>query len=173
MSEIDLRSGLVFDFINPKQETILIEDIAWALSYTCRFVGQSLDFYSVAQHSVAVSKIVPEDQKLAALLHDAAEAYIGDVSRPLKKLLPDYKIIEDNIEAAIAKRFGLPATMTPEIKNADMILLRTEQRDLIKSYDPSWNRGHEPLPDKIFAKPPFLAVRDFLKRYEQLNGRYV
>lgn len=169
MSKIDLRSGCTFDLLNPDPSTIFIEDIAWGLANTCRFGGQCSEFYSVAQHSVLVSQIIPS---LEALMHDSPEAYLGDVVGPLKRLLPDYKKFEDSAENAIRRRFGLFEFNGPSIKDADMRALRTEQRDLIRSYDSSWNRLHQPLPLKIIPQPPNLAAINFLVRFNELGGRY-
>lgn len=114
------RRGHYFDFLDPKPDTIEIEDIAWGLANTCRFGGQSLEFYSVAQHSVMASFfIAPEGQRAAdlrreALMHDAAEAYIGDIPKPLKQLLPDYKVVEERVETAIARKFA--GTKTDQVK---------------------------------------------------------
>lgn len=164
------RSGHYFDFLNPDPATIQIEDIAWGLAYTCRFGGQSLAFYSVAQHSVLVSDIVPQHLALAALMHDAAEAYIGDVVGPLKQLLPDYKEVEKRVEAAVAARFGLPAIMDPLIKHADLRLLRTEQRDLTAGSAENWNGldNWTPLPDQIIPWNPSHAAAVFLGRFQEL-----
>lgn len=91
-------TGLHFPLLKPEYFHFNILDIAHALSQLCRFTGHTSSFYSVAQHSVMVASLVPADQALAALMHDAAEAYLGDVSSPLKALLPDYKLIETNVE---------------------------------------------------------------------------
>lgn len=165
------RSGAYFDFLNPDPETIHIEDIAWALAFTCRFGGQSLFYYSVAQHSVLVSEIVPVEIRLAALLHDAAEAYVGDVVGPLKQLLPDYKIVEKRVEAAVAARFGVPVEMHPEIKHADLRLLRTEQRDLTSGHADNWNGldAYPPLKQTIMPETPESAARNFLNRFHALT----
>ena len=107
MSYIATSTGKHIDFVNITPDQICIEDIARGLSNECRFAGQLESFYSVAQHSVYVSQIVPPEYALEALLHDAAEAYIKDIPSPLKAMLPDYKAMEKHIEAAIREKFGL------------------------------------------------------------------
>lgn len=165
------RSGHYFDFLDPKPETIHIEDIAWALAFTCRFGGQSLFYYSVAQHSILVSEIVSPELRFAALMHDAAEAYAGDIVGPLKQLLPDYKVVEKRVEAAVAERFGFPVEMSPEIKHADLRLLRTEQRDLTSGHADNWNGLDEypPLKQTIMPMSPESAAHAFLNRFHTLT----
>jgi uncharacterized protein len=150
------RSGGYFDFLAPTPDMIHIEDIAWGLANTCRFGGQSLAFYSVAQHSVFVSAIVPPHLALVGLMHDAAEAYVGDVVGPLKQLIPAYKEIETRVERVIAAKFGLPFPWPPEIKHADLRLLRTEQRDLTSGAGDNWNGLDDwtPLEAPIEPLPP-------------------
>src|SRR2546423_12384970 len=94
---IMLHSGRLFDLANPEVSEITVEDIAHGLAHTCRYAGQCDGFYSVAEHSVLVSQTVTHS-KLAALFHDAAEAFIGDMSAPLKQLLPAYREIELKIQ---------------------------------------------------------------------------
>lgn len=119
-------SGKVFDIEILDPDSICIEDIAHGLSNTCRFGGQLENFYSVAQHSVYVAMEVPHGIKLAALLHDAAEAYIGDMPSPFKKLMPDYKKLETRIMQAIALKFGFAFPLSEVIKRADEKLLQEE-----------------------------------------------
>lgn len=173
-------SGRYFDFMSPDPESIVIEDIGTALSRICRFTGHTKQFYSVAQHSVLVSYLVPSQYALQGLLHDASEAYLGDVSSPLKQLLPDYKAIEKRVESAILARFGLPFPLHPSIKEADLRALVTERRDLmpepIQRYRVtdavawSWTDGVEvtaavPLP--VFN--PEIARAMFLARFNELT----
>ena len=103
-------TGRQFWPLDPRPEEVVIEDIARALSMQCRFAGHCAKFYSVADHSVRVSMLADENSTLAlaGLLHDAAEAYVVDVPRPLKRFLPGYKEIEREVARAIEKRFGLP-----------------------------------------------------------------
>lgn len=109
---------------------------------------------------------------LAGLLHDAAEAFIGDVAKPLKQLLPDYKLIEDRVEAAVLARFGLPPKLPQTVKDADMVMLATEKRDLMPGDPHTWEciAGHRPLPDRIEPWSAVLARRAFLGRYSALTG---
>ena len=90
-------TGRQFWPASPDPEQIQIEDIAHALSNLCRFGGHTREFYSVAQHSVLVSQNVPDDLRLVGLMHDATEAYCGDMIRPLKNVLPEFKELENGI----------------------------------------------------------------------------
>ena len=163
-------SSQSFNFIDPASNVIRVTDIAHALAHVCRFAGHTREFYSVAQHSVLVSLIVPPEDALAALFHDATEAYIGDVSSPLKQLLPDYQAIEARLHADIFAKLGIPAELPASVKRADRILLATEQRDLIAPHDEEWSQlaGIEPLPECIHPLPPFEAGTLFLDRYREL-----
>ncbi|EDW8118154.1 HD family hydrolase [Salmonella enterica subsp. enterica serovar Sundsvall] len=130
MSYIQTLSGRKFNFINPTAADVDIEDIANALSNICRFSGHLPEFYSVAQHSVLASQIVPPEFAFEALLHDAAEAYCQDIPSPLKALLPDYRRIETRVDGLIREVFGLPSELSPVVKYADLTMLATERRDL-------------------------------------------
>jgi len=134
------RSGISFNLLEPTTEMIEIEDIAHALSNLCRFTGHTKSFYSVAEHCVRAAQEVPNAFALETLLHDSTEAYLGDVSSPLKALLPDYQAIEERLDRVIRQRFGLPATMSPEVKRADLAMLATERTCLMPSSAEIWTQ---------------------------------
>jgi len=164
------RSGSYFDFTDPENSEICINDIAHALACICRFTGHTKEFYSVAQHSVLMSQIVPDEFALAALLHDAHEAYVGDVSSPLKQLIPDYKELEKKIESAVLSRFGLPASMPDVIKHYDMVMLKTELRDVMHCDD--HHEILEGVPYALLKISPWhwsLAKVEFIHRFRQLQ----
>jgi hypothetical protein len=174
MTWILTYSGQRFDLAKPDPNQILVRDIARALAFTCRFGGHVEKFYSVAQHCVIVSKLVPAEFAFAGLLHDAAEAYVSDVVSPLKHLIPGYITYEVAVQHAIAERFGLAVEelRSPEVKHADMIALATERRDLVAPDNCVWDCviGYQPHEREINPLPPVSAERLFLDRFRELTG---
>lgn len=128
-------TGRTIDLKDPDPASIHIEDIARALSRICRFGGHSSAFYSVAQHSVLVAYFLPHNVRAQGLLHDASEAYLGDVIKPLKVLLePNYRLIEEKFEQVIYKRFGIYNAVQSKkdfIKAVDISMLQMEHEALI------------------------------------------
>lgn len=166
------HSGRHIDLLNPRPEEIEIVDIAMALSRECRFSGQCREFYSVAQHSVLASRIVPEAFTLEALLHDATEAWLRNLPQPLKRLLPEYSRIERTLDQVIRRKFSLPEEMSGPVHRADWVLLATEKRDLT-THDPyAWPilEGIRPLPEPIVFWSPVNAMERFLRRFSELQG---
>lgn len=173
MSYISTYTGKHFDFINISADDICIEDIAQGLSNECRFAGQIDSFYSVAQHSVYVSLIVPPEYALEALLHDASEAYCKDIPSPLKALLPEYKAIEKNVQKIICYKWDMPRAISPAVHYADLTMLATERRDLEVDRDNQWPLlDGIPSSDLININPllPIQARAMFIHRYNQLTG---
>jgi hypothetical protein len=164
-------TGEVMEPLNPDPPLIHLRDIAHALSNNCRFTGHTRSFYSVAQHCVLASQIVPKELALTALMHDASEAYLSDISRPIK-MQPEfgdvYKKYEKRLEEAIAVKFRLVYPFPPEVKWADNVLLRSEQRDLMP--DAFRHEGDDYLPQTIVPWLPAEAERTFLVRFNQVVG---
>lgn len=169
-----MHSGYTFDFLHPEQSKFSIGDIAHALSHICRFTGHTKHFYSVAQHSVAVSHMVQPELAMQALLHDAAEAFIGDVAKPLKMLLPDYAVIEKRVEAEVFSRFGLEVNLALEVKAADYLQLVIEMRDLMPARSDYMDKDQPNVRLDIYPKilplRPKQARHLFLNRFIELGG---
>lgn len=161
-------SGGKFFPLNPRPEDIHLDDIAKALSRLCRFAGHTEMFYSVAQHSVYVSAFVPPEHALCALMHDATEAYLVDVPRPLKKALPGYAEIEQNVWLAIAERFCLPYEMPECIKEADNRVLLAEKAQLLKPSE-DWGFKETPAPLNIMRMTEDQAYLFFLTRFQHIT----
>lgn len=172
-TDIVIASGQYFDFLNPGASEIFVEDIAQSLSLICRFGGHTRDrrMYSVAQHSVLASYLVPPMYAVDALMHDAAEAVLGDMVKPLKNLLADYRALEFTVEQALFTRFDVRFPLPDCVKHVDRVLLSTEQRDIAARHHGEWEstREVEPLPDRIIPVSSDDAYEMFMARYEELR----
>lgn len=167
-TKIALHSGRLFDLVRPQDHAFDIEDIAHALSNQCRFAGQCRQFYSVAEHSILVSQMLSSYQ-FEGLMHDASEAYIGDVTRPLKHLMPDYREIEEDIERAIAAAFDLHPNSTSLVKKADMSVMLAEYMQLFPGAPLNLKIPVEPAPIEVLGYGPMKAKRLFLNRFRALH----
>ncbi|MCZ7675064.1 MAG: hypothetical protein M5U35_03000 [Roseovarius sp.] len=169
---IQTISGKRFPLEEPDADQINIEDIAYALSMQCRFNGHCTKFYSVAEHSVHVSREIDPKLSMVGLLHDAAEAYLGDVPSPLKKKRSQFSEIEEKLEAAIGNRFGIdPALFKDrEMKRTDTQLLVNEKSVLMVEEPEPWPPGAPAVkePGRIEAWGPDEAKARFLAQYRQL-----
>lgn len=156
---------------NFQPEQIDIRDIARSLSMQVRFGGHMEKFYSVAQHSVLCSRYIQEEYALCALLHDATEAYIGDMPKPIKECLPDFQRMEKSLwEKAIAPSFGLDTQMPTEVHAIDYLMLGAEARDLISQTE-GWripSADEVDFIEKIVPLNPEEAEKEFLSRFKEL-----
>lgn len=174
---IQTQSGRYLDLLNPQPDQISIYDIAHALSHLCRFTGHVDRFYSVAEHSVRCASFLRKrgytpHAQLAALMHDSAEAYIGDVSSPLKALLSDYRAIEARIIQAIVDKYGADHRGRPEVHMADMQMLCVERHELLTRDTSEWACliGIDPADYQhtTLGWDSEKALRMFLRAHDQL-----
>lgn len=166
---IMLHSGVWFDFCAPSSSQFTIEDVAHGLAQICRYSGQCSRFYSVAEHSLLVSEVA-SGFEYEALLHDAAEAFLGDITRPLKQMLPDFKRIEAEVERAIFSRFDIDGKIPQEVKAADLRVLASEQQQIMPAGTDIWLKNQEirPAPVSVRHLTPVQAKRAWLERYHEL-----
>lgn len=170
---IQTWSGRLFNPLNPIKEAIVIQDIAHALARICRFGGHSSHVYTVAQHSVLVSHLCNKHMALDGLLHDASEAYLGDVLSPLKSsdIFSSYRAVEKQLQHAILERFDCQyrhadANIT-SIKSADEIALQIEAFNFVPNRNSSWNIAEIPL--IIDPWDSDRAEKEFLFRFFELK----
>jgi 5'-deoxynucleotidase YfbR-like HD superfamily hydrolase len=170
---IETSRGIKFDVLAPTVDMIDIEDIAHALSQMNRFTGHCKFPYPVSQHSRLASYLVPQEHALWALLHDGSEAFIGDMSRPLKHFSvagDEYRKVEKRIQDVICDKFGLSREEPPEVKRADNMMLYAEKAQLMSGLDWShkWAESEEQANVKIvrlsFDENKYL----FLARFHEL-----
>jgi len=186
-----LRGGWVQTFtgkqffpLDPDPADVCVEDIAHHLSQTCRFVGACRKFYSVAQHSVYVAQLCGLTFRMHGLMHDAAEAYVGDISRPIKgrvhlvganydkddMTVRAFRDVEDRILWAIYQGLHLGNVgHFSEVREADEVMLSTEARDLMAKPPKSWGALPAPLAMKISPWPAEQAEAEFLKLFNALR----
>ena len=177
---IETYTGKKWRHLNPQPEDVSIFDIAHSLAGLNRYTGHLKDFYSVAQHSVLVSKACNPEDAFKGLLHDASEAYCNDLSRPFKRSpgMEVYKIYENMSYDAICRHFNISSIEPESVKKADMVLLATEKRDLFSQNNGVdwgiWSAGKGGLEDntlkeKITPWTSRKAEKMFLKRFDELQ----
>lgn len=169
-TSIKTVTGEYLDLVNPKPESINIRSIGMSLSKICRYGGQCPEFYSVAEHcfhcvDLAYDDGVDSEALKAIFLHDAAEAYIGDMVRPLKLLLPEFGVIEKRIEAAIEQKFNVSfSKYESEIKTYDRLLLKAEKMMIWPNDGSQWE-GFDEIPLRFvkmeYWKPHYGFARYF------------
>jgi hypothetical protein len=164
-------TGRMFWPLDPRADEVCIEDIAHALSLLCRFGGHCREFYGVAEHCVRVSEACDPADALWGLLHDASEAYLVDVPRPIKGWLGNYRAIEAGVQRAVCVRFGLTIEEPESVEWADSVLLHTEARDLMSRPPNSWKHMAPPLPGVIVPWSAPVAERAFFARFLALTEK--
>lgn len=159
-------TGIEFDILNPTEDMISNRDICSALSKICRFGGHTKNFYSVAEHSLVGSLYIQNQYRLEFLLHDATEAYIGDLVTPLKGLVTNYKDIESNMDRVIRGKFNLPEVHSPQIKEMDLKMLAREKLDLLIDNNSEWEMLNGIIPVKScshFSHMKISAVAEYME----------
>lgn len=162
---IQTAMGGQFWPMDPRPEDIDIEDVSRALSLLCRFGGHCLRFYSVAEHSVLLASKVSPENRLWALLHDASEAYLVDVPRPIKPFLEGYREAEDKIMRAVCERFGLAGDMPAEVKEMDTRILTDERHQNMAPAPKPWSTDAAPIGVTLQYWRPVRARREWLSAF--------
>jgi hypothetical protein len=164
------HGGRQFWPLDPRPDEISIQDIASALSNLCRYGGHCLRFYSVAEHCVHVANAAPKGFQLTALLHDASEAYLQDVIRPIKSHLTNYFQIEAALESAISSRFGTVHPMPAEVKRIDNAILADERDQIMAKPPADWKLAEPPLGVTLHCWSPERARIEFLAAFHLFGG---
>ena len=165
---IQVYTGRAFWPLDPRPEEIYIEDIAHALSMKCRYGGHCLRFYSVAEHSVLVSRHVPAHAAFWGLMHDAAEAYLADIPRPVKRDLHGWRNIEARVMAAVVARFEMTPAEPASVKHVDLAITSDERDALMAAGGPEWGELAPPVGVSIRCWTPTDAKAAFLARFKEL-----
>jgi uncharacterized protein len=164
-------TGRKFWPLDPRPDEIDIIDVAAALSKMCRFGGHCLNFYSVAEHCVLTAKFVSEPLRLTALLHDASEAYLVDIPRPIKRHLANYNDIEAQLMACVATRFGTAWPLPEEVKRVDTRILGDERGQNMLQTDEIWldpqGNTMEPLGATLKFWAPPRAMSEFISAFRE------
>jgi hypothetical protein len=171
---IQTYSGKYFHYLEDNPQNIKIEDIAHGLSNLCRYSGQCNSLYTVAQHCCIVSDLAEKGFRLEGLMHDAAEAYMGDIPRPVKNLVPEIKILEKKVFRQIAKEFNLKYPISSVIELLDTRVMLAEARIVLKEGTVWCVEGITPADINLNELwEPKKAEMEFLTRFNTLNGQTV
>ena len=164
-------SGVKFFVEDCNIAEVPIEDIAHALAMNCRFNGHLDQFYSVAQHSVIVSSLVPSEHRMTALLHDVSEAFLPDMPRPFKQYIGGFQDYEDRIDRAVADTYGTTYPLPESVKYIDKNIVRDEAEAMYR-VPPDWITYYESVAGKewFMKLTPMQAKMYFLDRYYYLLG---
>lgn len=176
-------TGRAFWPLDPRPEEVFLIDVAHSLSMQCRFAGHCLRFYSVAEHSVLMTRKVIENTtgmllaetiRQAAqtfLLHDGPEAYLIDLPRPVKRFIPDYKVAEDRVWQAVRTRFGLALDLPVSLKSYDNSILIDEMQQNMAPPPMDWDLSGEPLGVTLQFWTPEQAMAEFLALAKEIDLR--
>jgi hypothetical protein len=151
-------TGVDFNVFKPKPEDMCIEDIAHALSNQCRFGGHTVRFYSVAEHCIKCAEMIDSEHALAALLHDASEAYLVDIPSPLKVAMPEYIENEAEVMRVISEKFGFEWPLNNMVKQVDRAMLGLEWNNLM-------------VASKWITMPSEYARARFLEMFDELTSK--
>jgi 5'-deoxynucleotidase YfbR-like HD superfamily hydrolase len=182
---VQTRECVHFDLLQPYDSGVSLNDVAFALAHVNRFTGH-VGAYPVAHHSLLVAEVIHDAggsplEQLAGLLHDAHEAYTGDISAPMKQLLDsaDLRAVEHRVQRAICHVLRgvhdgdalFTACSSDIVKHADLVMLATERRDLFARELPGWIDLPPPRPVPILRVYPEMAAALFKNKYRELSQR--
>lgn len=179
---IETFTGKHFHLFDASVEDIDITDIIHSLGLLCRYNGHTRRFYSVAEHSVMCSYLVPDEFAFDALMHDASEAYLSDIPKPFKSSIGNYQEIEAVMQMKIADKFGFMAPEPKEVKNVDVGILWLEAQELITSKGSWWHPQIKEAYDRYIDLrrlpngclplwSPAYAQANFERRFYELSGK--
>lgn len=175
---ITTRFGHKVMLTNPDPDSLDIRDIAWALARIRRWGAQQASTWTVGQHSIVVARLCPDELKLSGLMHDAAEAYIGDIVQPLKRLIPEASRIEDLLQVALSEKFGFIYPDPPEVKELDYAVCQAEADLWMNHPEAGWcvhpKQRRLTEDEKILLRniePDHVVERVFLGLFTGLGGK--
>ena len=174
MSWIETYSGVKFYPLKPRADDVRLVDIAHSLSMQCRYNGHTARFYSVAEHSVLLAEYAlaqgrRAQEVMTVLLHDASEAYVGDMVRPLKPFMGNFVDAENHIQRVICEKFDLIYPFPDWLKEIDRRILMDERAQIMNASGHNWEIEAEPLGVTIKGMDPAAAFTAFERFYDMLN----
>lgn len=171
MDWIQTYTGGMFHPMNPRADELRLADISAGLSKVCRFAGQCIKFYSVAEHSVLMAEVASKGNQLTALMHDASEAYLTDVPRPIKRCLTGYAGMEHRLMQVIADKYKTLWPLPPEVKQLDNQILTDEREQNMAAPPSPWLENEKALGVKLKFWTPAEANWNFTNAFYRYGGK--